>query len=131
MKLVRFLLLLIGIGITLAIGFGYGRWYSTKPAANKNARKILYYVDAMHPWYKSDKPGLAPDCGMKLEAVYADGAPAPANAADGKDLYYRDPKDPAYKSDKPGMNPATGDDLEPVYPDTPAPDSILDRKSAV
>src|ERR1017187_8631127 len=73
MKIVRFLLLLIGMGITLAIGFGYGRWYSTKPAANKNARKILYYVDAMHPWYKSDKPGIAPDCGMKLEPVYAAG----------------------------------------------------------
>ncbi len=25
------------------------------------------------PWYKSDKPGIAPDCGMKLEPVYADG----------------------------------------------------------
>ncbi|NTW58334.1 MAG: efflux RND transporter periplasmic adaptor subunit, partial [Nitrospirae bacterium] len=24
--------------------------------------------------YKSDKPGIAPDCGMKLEPVYADGA---------------------------------------------------------
>ena len=24
----------------------------------------------MHPWYKSDKPGIAPDCGMKLVAVY-------------------------------------------------------------
>ena len=28
-------------------------------------KKPLYYVDAMHPWYKSDKPGIAPDCGMK------------------------------------------------------------------
>ena len=26
----------------------------------------------MHPWYKSNKPGIAPDCGMKLVAVYAD-----------------------------------------------------------
>ena len=24
----------------------------------------------MHPWYKSDKPGIAPDCGMKLVPVY-------------------------------------------------------------
>jgi RND family efflux transporter MFP subunit len=24
----------------------------------------------MHPWYKSDVPGIAPDCGMKLVAVY-------------------------------------------------------------
>ena len=28
----------------------------------------------MHPQYKSDKPGIAPDCGMKLVPVYADGA---------------------------------------------------------
>jgi RND family efflux transporter MFP subunit len=50
-------------------GYGYGRWYA-KPQAAKSARKILYYVDAMHPWYKSDKPGIAPDCGMKLAPVY-------------------------------------------------------------
>ena len=56
-------------------GYGYGRWYR-KPQAAKSARKILYYVDAMHPWYKSDKPGIAPDCGMKLEPVYADSAAA-------------------------------------------------------
>ena len=44
-------------------------------------RKILYYEDPMHPWYRSDKPGIAPDCGMKLVPVYAPesaAAPAPA-----------------------------------------------------
>ncbi len=41
-------------------------------AAEKAQRKILYYVDPMHPQYKSDKPGIAPDCGMKLIPVYAD-----------------------------------------------------------
>jgi Cu(I)/Ag(I) efflux system membrane fusion protein len=35
-------------------------------------RRILYYHDPMHPAYKSDKPGIAPDCGMELEPVYAD-----------------------------------------------------------
>src|SRR5262245_59704842 len=35
-------------------------------------RKVLYYVDPMHPAYKSDKPGIAPDCGMQLEPIYAD-----------------------------------------------------------
>jgi len=48
-------------------GYGYGRWYA-KPAAAQ--RKPLYWVDPMHPWYKSDKPGTAPDCGMKLVPVY-------------------------------------------------------------
>ena len=37
----------------------------------RTGAKILYWVDAMHPWYKSDKPGIAPDCGMKLVPVYA------------------------------------------------------------
>ena len=38
-------------------------------------RKVLYWVDPMHPAYKSDKPGIAPDCGMALEPVYEDAAP--------------------------------------------------------
>jgi Cu(I)/Ag(I) efflux system membrane fusion protein len=124
MKLVKFGLFLIGLGAVFVFGFGYGRWYSTRPAS-KTGRKVLYYVDAMHPWYKSDKPGLAPDCGMKLSPVYADGLQAPgASSAQEKALYYRDPKDPAYKSDKPGLNPATGNDLEAVYANTPSPESI-------
>jgi RND family efflux transporter MFP subunit len=48
-------------------GYGYGRWYARPPAGE---RKPLYWVDPMHPWYKSDVPGIAPDCGMKLVAVY-------------------------------------------------------------
>ncbi len=43
-------------------------------------RKILYYQDPMHPWYKSDKPGVAPDCGMKLVPVYADEQPGQTSA---------------------------------------------------
>jgi protein SCO1/2 len=39
-------------------------------------RKVLYYVDPMHPAYKSDKPGTAPDCGMRLEPVFESGQPA-------------------------------------------------------
>lgn len=35
-------------------------------------RKILYWYDPMHPAYKSDKPGIAPDCGMNLVPRYAD-----------------------------------------------------------
>jgi Cu(I)/Ag(I) efflux system membrane fusion protein len=34
--------------------------------------RVLYYLDPMHPSYKSDKPGIAPDCGMELVPVYAD-----------------------------------------------------------
>jgi len=36
------------------------------------ARKILFWYDPMHPAYKSDKPGIAPDCGMQLVPKYAE-----------------------------------------------------------
>jgi multidrug efflux pump subunit AcrA (membrane-fusion protein) len=49
---------------------------ATKHPESPGARRILYYVDPMHPAYTSDKPGVAPDCGMTLVPVYAsDGAP--------------------------------------------------------
>ena len=105
--------------ILIAMGFGAG-WLAhlkrpaTSPAQGAGERKILYWHDPMHPWIRSDKPGIAPDCNMPLEPVYADGGPAAA-AETRKALYYRDPSDPAYRSDKPGINPATGNDLEAVY----------------
>jgi RND family efflux transporter MFP subunit len=42
------------------------------PAAG--GKKVLYWVDPMHPAYKSDKAGIAPDCGMQLEPVYEGGS---------------------------------------------------------
>src|SRR6185437_4966707 len=103
MKFIRFILILSAAGMLLLAGFGYGRWYSTRPA-EKAGRKILYYVDAMHPWYKSDKPGIAPDCGMKLEPVYADGTlGANSESPARKIVGYRDPRDPKYTSGKPGL----------------------------
>jgi membrane fusion protein, copper/silver efflux system len=44
-----------------------------KPAPQ--GRRILYYHDPMHPSYRSDKPGIAPDCHMQLTPVYADEVP--------------------------------------------------------
>jgi Cu(I)/Ag(I) efflux system membrane fusion protein len=38
-------------------------------------RRVLYYYDPMHPAYRSDRPGIAPDCNMQLVAKYA-GEPA-------------------------------------------------------
>ncbi len=43
---------------------------SNGPSAN--TRKVLYWYDPMHPAYKSDKPGIAPDCGMTLVPKYAE-----------------------------------------------------------
>ena len=81
MKFLRFLLILGALALIFVFGFGYGRWYSTRPGAPEKGRKILYYIDPMHTWYKSDKPGIAPDCGMKLEPVYAGGPPSGSPAA--------------------------------------------------
>src|ERR1035441_3360492 len=118
MKAIR----IIGLLVLIALAFGGGYVYKAvkggAPSAGKNERKVLYWVDPMHPAYKSDKPGIAPDCGMKLEPVYADGGAATAPVgADRKVLYYRDPKDPNYKAQQPGLNPETGSELEPVYAD--------------
>src|SRR5260370_12595838 len=49
-------------------------------------RRVLYYVDPMHPAYKSDKPGIAPDCGMDLEPVYSDQPGQPAKATTSSSL---------------------------------------------
>ncbi len=65
-------------GILLLIVISFLAGYLLSPGHNgpgsAGNRKVLYYVDPMHPSYKSDKPGIAPDCGMKLEPVYADGS---------------------------------------------------------
>ncbi len=45
---------------------------SAATTAPKDERKILYWYDPMHPQYKADKPGKAPDCGMDLVPKYAE-----------------------------------------------------------
>ncbi len=84
MKLLRSFLLVLLMAAAFVAGYGYRRWYAKEAgaAAQKGGRKILYYVDPMHPAYKSDKPGIAPDCGMKLEPVYADSGQAPAPSSE-------------------------------------------------
>ena len=64
----------------IGLAFVAGSWHSrqdTVSASGLHGRRILYYVDPMHPSYKSDKPGIAPDCNMTLEPVYADGDAPP------------------------------------------------------
>lgn len=122
MKISRILLALVIAAAGFAGGYVYSRWFVKTPAeAAKPGRKILYYVDPMHPAYKSDKPGIAPDCGMRLEPVYEDGGSAEPAKTDRKVLYYIDPQESGYRSDKPGLNPETGNDLTPVYADEPPP----------
>ncbi len=76
---------LIGLAIAAALcaAFLSGRATRKSPGAGAGPgpRRVLYYVDPMHPAYRSERPGTAPDCGMNLEPVYADGQPPEAAAA--------------------------------------------------
>ena len=69
------LVLAIALGVTL-FGLGKDNPASADALAEQKAevKKVLYWVDPMHPAYKSDKPGIAPDCGMDLVPVYEDDA---------------------------------------------------------
>ena len=68
--------------LTAAATFVAGSWRSTHTSLSRKRTAgesvILYYRDPMHPAYTSAEPGIAPDCGMRLEPVHADqAAPAP------------------------------------------------------
>ena len=61
------------IGLLMIVSYIAGRHHTGRQAAaTANTRRVLYWVDPMHPQYKSDHAGIAPDCGMALEPVYAD-----------------------------------------------------------
>lgn len=72
-----------GVLALLCLAFIVGRYTGrrgSEPRAgeSKTTRRVLYYVDPMHPSYRSDRPGIAPDCGMALEPVYAgEATPSP------------------------------------------------------
>jgi Cu(I)/Ag(I) efflux system membrane fusion protein len=72
MSQVQRIFLSVAVVAALAAAYGLGRHSASLPSAGKTGRRILFYADPMHPAYKSDKPGIAPDCGMKLEPVYAE-----------------------------------------------------------
>ena len=78
----RKILFAILIVVAAAAGYSIGRGRMARAASASPGRRVLYYVDPMHPAYKSDKPGIAPDCGMQLEPVYADGQPGDPVVAD-------------------------------------------------
>lgn len=121
----KLLFLIAALGITVFVLIFYFRSTAEKTHAEhqtsenpieKKEPKILYYVDPMHPTYKSDKPGIAPDCGMQLTPVYAEDSAAPEveTKKERKILYWVDPMNPSHKSDKPGKAP-DGMELTPVY----------------
>jgi len=67
----KWLYLVLIVAASLA-GLAFVNLHPRPKAAQ--ARRVLYWVDPMHPAYRSDKPGTAPDCGMALEPVYAEEA---------------------------------------------------------
>jgi membrane fusion protein, copper/silver efflux system len=68
-------LFLAGWATAFAICLAQSVGCDARPAEASSAagqtRRVLYYVDPMHPAYHSPKPGKAPDCGMDLTPVYA------------------------------------------------------------
>jgi RND family efflux transporter MFP subunit len=79
----------VAVGSLVVLGlvtFVAGRYSAGPGSGNHTAgKRVLYYVDPMHPSYTSDKPGIAPDCGMPLVPVYegddrATNVPLPAGA---------------------------------------------------
>src|ERR1041384_2483504 len=44
---------------------------ASQAQSQAQSRRVLYYQDPMHPSYRSDHPGIAPDCHMELVPVYA------------------------------------------------------------
>jgi RND family efflux transporter MFP subunit len=80
-KIIRSAAVLIVIGIAALLIFGRGLLKSSAQsphsgheggasAQQADGRKVLFWYDPMHPNYKSDKPGVAPDCGMDLVPMY-------------------------------------------------------------
>jgi Cu(I)/Ag(I) efflux system membrane fusion protein len=65
----RKLSLAAAVVLAIAAAYGLGRHNSYPQRASKKGPHVIYYVDPMHPAYKSDKPGIAPDCGMELQPV--------------------------------------------------------------
>ena len=104
------------VALAFAGGYLYSHYSNGKnntAADTQSSRKILYYYDPMHPSYRSDEPGIAPDCEMDLVPKYAD--EETAYNRERRILYYHDPMHPSYRSDKPGIAPDCKMALVPVY----------------
>lgn len=63
---------LLVVGVVVGFFLAASIYHRSQTLPNNGERKVLYWVDPMHPAYRSDKPGIAPDCGMQLEPVYAE-----------------------------------------------------------
>jgi membrane fusion protein, copper/silver efflux system len=77
------LIVISALAVSLAAGaFAGGTWWAHRSgAAHPSAHAATVYTCPMHPDYRSDHPGDCPMCGMRLEAVRADGTTGGAAAA--------------------------------------------------
>ncbi|HVJ07254.1 MAG TPA: efflux RND transporter periplasmic adaptor subunit [Acidisarcina sp.] len=137
-----------GVFLLLTLGLLYlastHHWFrrvggdTSAPAGAHDAKKVLYWYDAMNPQHHYDRPGKAPD-GMDLVPFYdeqpssptsqgntvipSDGGNAPTMSSKEtttearKVLYWYDPMHPKYRADKPGIAPDCGMTLVPKYAD--------------
>jgi RND family efflux transporter MFP subunit len=75
-------LYVLGAAALVCTAYSAGRNSRTSAVVNAGGGQhpALYYVDPMHPSYRSMRPGKAPDCGMDLEPVYAGAEPTQSAA---------------------------------------------------
>jgi Cu(I)/Ag(I) efflux system membrane fusion protein len=71
------------VAVSFAVGSFVGGtlWADRSTAARASAHAATVYTCPMHPHYRTDHPGDCPMCGMRLEAVRADGTAGSAAAA--------------------------------------------------
>jgi membrane fusion protein, copper/silver efflux system len=71
------------VAVSFAVGSFVGGtlWADRSTAARASAHAATVYTCPMHADYRSDHPGDCPMCGMRLEAVRADGTAGSAAAA--------------------------------------------------
>jgi membrane fusion protein, copper/silver efflux system len=86
MKKLPYLLALVAVIVVAYLAGSLSSRRSSVESAGTGKKAILYYHCPMHPSFKSDKPGDAPCCGMKLVPVYAgeentDAAPGQSDPA--------------------------------------------------
>ncbi len=78
MKILIRALILAAVIVTAYVAGTWNGNRSIEGDARPPGKAVLYYQCPMHPGFKSDKPGIAPCCGMQMEPVYAGGSSSAA-----------------------------------------------------